>query len=44
MTRRQQDFFDVDIDVEVQDAKHATGIMAALRTNPAVDTVERVRG
>jgi GTP diphosphokinase / guanosine-3',5'-bis(diphosphate) 3'-diphosphatase len=44
MTRRQQDFFDVDIDVEVQDARHATSIMAALRANPAVDTVERVRG
>jgi hypothetical protein len=31
MTHRQQDFFDVDIDVEVEDAKHATAIMAALR-------------
>ena len=44
MTRRQQDFFDVEIDVEVQDAKHATSIMAALRANPSVDAVDRVRG
>jgi len=41
---RQQDFFDVDIDVEVTDARHATTIMAALRANPSVDTVERARG
>ncbi len=44
MSHRQQDFFDVDIDLEVEDAKHATSIMAALRTNPSVDTVERSRG
>ncbi len=44
MTRRQQDFFDVDIDVEVRDVRHATTIMAALRANPSVDTVDRVRG
>ena len=44
MSHRQQDFFDVDIDMEVEDAKHATSIMAALRTNPSVDTVERARG
>ncbi|MDP1777500.1 MAG: hypothetical protein Q8K90_02685, partial [Brevundimonas sp.] len=44
MSHRQQDFFDVDIDMEVEDAKHATAIMAALRTNPSVDTVERARG
>ncbi len=44
MAHRQQDFFDVDLDVEVADAKHATTIMAALRANPSVDTVERSRG
>ena len=44
MAHRQSDFFDVDIDVEVEDAKHATNIMAALRANPSVDTVERARG
>jgi GTP pyrophosphokinase/guanosine-3',5'-bis(diphosphate) 3'-pyrophosphohydrolase len=44
MSHRQQDFFDVDIDMEVEDAKHATAIMAALRTNPSVENVERSRG
>ena len=44
MSHRQQDFFDVDMDLEVEDAKHATLIMAALRANPSVDTVERARG
>jgi GTP pyrophosphokinase/guanosine-3',5'-bis(diphosphate) 3'-pyrophosphohydrolase len=44
LSHRQEDFFDLTFDVEVQDAKHATMIMAALRTNPSVDTVERVKG
>jgi GTP pyrophosphokinase/guanosine-3',5'-bis(diphosphate) 3'-pyrophosphohydrolase len=44
MTHRQQDFFDMEIDVEVEDARHATTIIAALRANPSVDTVERARG
>jgi GTP pyrophosphokinase/guanosine-3',5'-bis(diphosphate) 3'-pyrophosphohydrolase len=44
LSRRHQDFFDLTFDVEVEDAKHATLIMAALRTNPSVDTVERVKG
>ena len=44
MAHRQSDFFDVDLDVEVADAKHATSIIAALRANPSVDTVERSRG
>ncbi|WP_292054279.1 MULTISPECIES: RelA/SpoT family protein [unclassified Brevundimonas] len=41
---RQYDFFDVSLDVEVKDARHATMILAALRANPSVDTVDRVRG
>lgn len=44
MAHRQSDFFDMDLDVEVADAKHATSIIAALRANPSVDTVERSRG
>jgi GTP diphosphokinase / guanosine-3',5'-bis(diphosphate) 3'-diphosphatase len=44
MTHRQHDFFDVEIDVEVRDARHATTLMAALRANAFVDSVERVRG
>ena len=35
---------DVTIDVEVEDAKHATMLMAALRANPSVDNVDRGRG
>ena len=41
MHQRQADFFDVDIDVDVNDAKHLTHIAAALRANPSVETVER---
>jgi (p)ppGpp synthetase, RelA/SpoT family len=44
MSLRQQDYFDVDIDVEVRDARHATSIMAVLRANPCVDTVDRASG
>ncbi|HEY0053590.1 MAG TPA: bifunctional (p)ppGpp synthetase/guanosine-3',5'-bis(diphosphate) 3'-pyrophosphohydrolase [Caulobacteraceae bacterium] len=43
MSHRQSDFFDVDFDVEVKDAKHLTTIAAALRTCAAVETVERTR-
>ncbi|WP_372785383.1 bifunctional (p)ppGpp synthetase/guanosine-3',5'-bis(diphosphate) 3'-pyrophosphohydrolase [Phenylobacterium sp.] len=41
MHHRQADFFDVDIDVDVHDAKHLTHIAAALRANPSVETVDR---
>jgi GTP pyrophosphokinase/guanosine-3',5'-bis(diphosphate) 3'-pyrophosphohydrolase len=41
MHHRQADFFDVDIDVDVTDAKHLTHIAAALRANPSVETVDR---
>jgi GTP pyrophosphokinase/guanosine-3',5'-bis(diphosphate) 3'-pyrophosphohydrolase len=44
MHHRQADFFDVDLDVEVVDAKHLTHLKAALRACPAVETVERLRG
>jgi GTP pyrophosphokinase/guanosine-3',5'-bis(diphosphate) 3'-pyrophosphohydrolase len=43
MHHRQQDFFDVDIDVDVTDAKHLTHIAAALRANPSVETVDRAK-
>ena len=41
MHHRQADFVDVDIDVDVTDAKHLTHIAAALRANPSVETVDR---
>ncbi len=44
MHRRHADFFDVDFDVEVKDARHLTHIAAALRANPSIETVERGRG
>jgi GTP pyrophosphokinase/guanosine-3',5'-bis(diphosphate) 3'-pyrophosphohydrolase len=44
MHRRQADFFDVDFDVEVKDARHLTNIAAALRANPSIETVERAKG
>ena len=43
MHHRQNDFFDVDIDVDVNDARHLTHIAAALRAPPSVETVERRR-
>lgn len=44
MRRRHSDFFDVDFDIEVKDARHLTHIAAALRANPSIETVERARG
>jgi GTP diphosphokinase / guanosine-3',5'-bis(diphosphate) 3'-diphosphatase len=44
MHHRQSDFFDVDIDVDVNDARHLTHIAAALRANPSVETVDRRKG
>ena len=44
MHHRQGDFFDVDFDIDVVDAKHLTHIAAALRACPSVETVERARG
>jgi guanosine-3',5'-bis(diphosphate) 3'-pyrophosphohydrolase len=41
MHHRQADFFDVDIDVDVNDARHLTHIAAALRANVSVETVDR---
>ncbi|MDR3510915.1 MAG: bifunctional (p)ppGpp synthetase/guanosine-3',5'-bis(diphosphate) 3'-pyrophosphohydrolase [Caulobacteraceae bacterium] len=44
MHLRPTGFFDVDIDMDVRDARHLTNIGAALRACPAVETVERPRG
>jgi len=43
ITSRSTDFFEMLIDIEVQDVKHLTNIIAALRANPAVNSVERAR-
>ena len=44
MHHRQADFFDIDFDIDVTDAKRLTHIAAALRACPAVETVDRKRG
>lgn len=41
---RSTDFFEMLIDLEVSDVKHLTNIIAALRTMPAISSVERARG
>ncbi len=44
ITNRSADFFEFLVDVEVRDVRHLTGIIAALRADPAVSAVERARG
>ena len=44
ITGRYPDFFDLIIDVEVQNVRHLTDIMAALRAAPMINSVERARG
>ena len=41
---RSPDFFDMMLDIEVNDAKHLADITAALRATPEVSTVDRARG
>lgn len=44
ITNRSVDFFDMMVDIEVQDVKHLTNIIAALRASPVINSVERARG
>jgi GTP pyrophosphokinase len=44
ITRRSEDFFEMAIDVEVENLKHLSNIIAALRATPAINSVERARG
>jgi len=44
ITNRSVDFFEMLVDIEVQDVKHLTNIIAALRATPAISSVERARG
>ena len=43
-TNRAEDFFEMTIDVEVRDVRQLTQILAVLRAQPAVNSVERARG
>ena len=44
ITSRTVDFWDMFIDVSVNDTKHLNNIMAALRATPQIVNVERARG
>jgi guanosine-3',5'-bis(diphosphate) 3'-pyrophosphohydrolase len=44
IVNRMSDFFEMLIDIEVRDVKHLTNIIAALRADPAISSVERARG
>lgn len=41
---RTTDFFDVLVDIEVKDSSHLVNIIAALRANTAINSVERTKG
>ncbi len=43
ITNRSSDFFEMTIDVEVEDIKHLSNIVAALRATPVISSVERAR-
>ncbi|MCF8480758.1 MAG: bifunctional (p)ppGpp synthetase/guanosine-3',5'-bis(diphosphate) 3'-pyrophosphohydrolase [Rhodospirillum sp.] len=43
ITNRQQDFFDMLVDVEVHDVRHLTNIIAALRATSAINHVDRAK-
>jgi guanosine-3',5'-bis(diphosphate) 3'-pyrophosphohydrolase len=44
ITDRSSDFFSFQVDLEVKDVRHMTGIIAALRAEPTINSVERARG
>src|SRR5216683_55628 len=44
ITNRSIDFFEIIVDIEVEDVRHLTNIIAALRTAPVINSVERARG
>jgi GTP diphosphokinase / guanosine-3',5'-bis(diphosphate) 3'-diphosphatase len=43
-TKRSVDFFDFEFDIEVEDSRRLTQIVAAMRTLAVVDAAERVKG
>jgi len=44
MTNRAQDFFDIDLVVEVHDLRHLNSILQTLRSRPLISSVHRVTG
>ena len=43
IANRSEDYFDFRFDIEVRDVKHLTEIIAALRAEPMVHNVDRLR-
>ena len=41
---RKSDFFEIIIDIEVRDANHLQNIIAALRMEKEVSSLERLKG
>jgi GTP pyrophosphokinase len=41
---RNPDFFEMRVDVEVRDLSHLIHIIAALRIDPAISSVDRIKG
>ena len=44
ITNRSADFFEILVDIEVKDVKHLSNLIAALRSAPVINSVERARG
>jgi GTP pyrophosphokinase len=44
IVNRQQDFFEILVDVEVRDLRHLMSVIAGLRATPSITEVERSRG
>ena len=44
ITNRSADFFEILVDIEVRDVKHLSNVIAALRSAPVINSVERARG
>ena len=44
ITDRSPQFFNMLIDIEVRNVKHLTNVIAALRANPSINSVERAYG
>ena len=44
IVNRQQDFFEILVDVDVRDLRHLANVIAGLRVAPGITQVERARG
>ncbi|GLQ07365.1 RelA/SpoT family protein [Sneathiella chinensis] len=44
IANRSEDFFEMRIDIQVRDVRHLTNIIAALRADPVISSVERASG